>query len=446
MTKLILERHVSPELFKKVLGKLGDADSDKETLEVKKYFAKDCVAGPLIYLGIGETWTQIPKKLSGILTNPDLPSYVHGYIIDSKGSLELRKVLESYIPKTHRIPLSFKLGTDYDIAVSTQGTRNVIFDYARYLQDCNKSNKLKPVAIVPLPGWDYQGIFDSLDYKVNFLHLQASNKFQFDESDIQKLKDQIQPDEYVSLIVINAQHNPSGTNWTEEQVKSLIEWAKASNASLLIDDAFYGICNPDFQQTSALSVLASTLADSNINWLQVRSLGKQFNCNGWGIGSVAAPPALMDTIMFDYFTTHSHGSATPLQYAMAKWLSCDDSTDYLKSSNVEYKRKKDMLAAKLINLLGYPETAFHVGPTTSYILMSIPPRFVAKAEKLTEVEMEFKMQVLEKTGVLFGHGSMMYTEDMYKHSTPQLRVFLGPPFELLEEAMDRLFKHGFTYE
>eukprot|EP00834_Sanchytrium_tribonematis_P006762 NODE_532_length_6386_cov_0.597264.p4 type:complete len:157 gc:universal NODE_532_length_6386_cov_0.597264:5808-5338(-) len=117
--------------------------------------------------------------------------------------------------------------------------------------------------------------------------MKKSKQFQYDLNELMEIYDDLENDEYLACITINPQHNPTGINMSESQVNQLIQFADEHKSAFLIDDANFGICSAA-KPTIALKLLANYIQSDaysgSLLWCQVRSLGKQFSSNGWGIG------------------------------------------------------------------------------------------------------------------------------------------------------------------
>jgi len=139
-------------------------------------------------------------------------------------------------------------------------------------------------------------------------------------------------------IVINSPHNPSGTTWSEQQMRQL-ETLLAPTDIVLISDEVYEHMVYDgapHQSASRFDGLAERA-------FVVSSFGKTFHVTGWKVGYVAAPKALTHEFrkvhQFNVFTVN-----TPMQYALAAYMS--DPSPYLGLSSF-YQRKRDLFRAGL---------------------------------------------------------------------------------------------------
>ncbi|MEY2861964.1 MAG: hypothetical protein RL392_2422 [Pseudomonadota bacterium] len=139
-------------------------------------------------------------------------------------------------------------------------------------------------------------------------------------------------------IVINSPHNPSGTVWTDAEMRSLEDLLAPTNVLLISDEVyehmvFDGALHQSAAQYPGLAERAFI----------VSSFGKTYHVTGWKVGFVAAPSALTAEFrkvhQFNVFTVN-----TPMQHALAAYMT--NPTPYLDLSTF-YQRKRDLFRAGL---------------------------------------------------------------------------------------------------
>ena len=135
------------------------------------------------------------------------------------------------------------------------------------------------------------------------------------------------------LLIINSPHNPSGTIWSDEEMRKL-EALLAPTDVLLISDEVYEHMVFDGQPHQSAARYPGLAARAFI----VSSFGKTYHVTGWKIGTVAAPAALTAEFrkvhQFNVFTVN-----TPMQYGIAEYMK--DATPYLQLPAF-YQAKRDL--------------------------------------------------------------------------------------------------------
>ncbi len=200
--------------------------------------------------------------------------------------------------------------------------------------------------------------------------------------DWQQVKDSIT--DRTRLIILNTPHNPTGTIWSERDIRELREAIAGHDIYLLSDEVYEHMC---FDGDLHLSLLRyPDLAERSF---VVSSFGKTYHTTGWRIGYCIAPQPLMDEFLrihqFINFSTN-----TPMQYAIADFLSeCPQHHRVLADF---YQQKRDLFLRLLASsrfelipskgtyfqLAGYsaisaePDTVFSARLTREHKVASIP--------------------------------------------------------------------------
>lgn len=390
-----------------------------------------------------------------VTTVSSLPAHAHGYMLTPRGWPDLVDTLRPYITTSHRLGGVAELGADYDVASCSGHTRSVMPDFGRLLIEENEAGRhgsplrglralvrgRTPVAVVPGPGWDYAGAFTPVGYKMRTYPVHRQAAYQPDVREVTEVLARARRETAGPvLFVINAQHNPSASNWAPEAVRGMIRAALAIDASVLIDDAYFGVVDPGIVPTSALAILLEELAGldpvSRPRWLAVRSLGKQFACNGWGVGAQTAAPDTL-RLLGERLTWRTYPGG-PLELAMAAWLKDPDSQRYVDHHNQQLARKRAAAAQLLADELGYPPHAYFVGECTAFMLIDVPPW-------LAEEGLNYRQVSLNRAGVLIGEAHMSSPGRPLKAQGGRARLFVGAPEEVVTGALKALASAGLTW-
>ncbi|MFY8125991.1 MAG: pyridoxal phosphate-dependent aminotransferase [Hydrogenophaga sp.] len=134
-------------------------------------------------------------------------------------------------------------------------------------------------------------------------------------------------------IIINSPHNPSGTVWSDVDMRRLQDILSPTNVLLISDEVYEHMVFDGQEHQSAARFPA--LADRAFI---VSSFGKTYHVTGWKVGTVVAPAALTAEFrkvhQFNVFTVN-----TPMQHALAAHMA--NPAPYLELSAF-YQRKRDL--------------------------------------------------------------------------------------------------------
>jgi methionine aminotransferase len=134
-------------------------------------------------------------------------------------------------------------------------------------------------------------------------------------------------------IIINSPHNPSGTVWSDADMRRLQDILSHTNVLLISDEVYEHMVFDGQEHQSAARFPA--LADRAFI---VSSFGKTYHVTGWKVGTVVAPAALTAEFrkvhQFNVFTVN-----TPMQHALAAHMA--NPAPYMELSAF-YQRKRDL--------------------------------------------------------------------------------------------------------
>lgn len=173
-------------------------------------------------------------------------------------------------------------------------------------------------------------------------------------------------------MIINSPHNPSGTVWSEDDMRQL-EALLAQTEIVLISDEVYEHMVYDGQAHQSVARYPALAARAFI----VSSFGKTYHVTGWKIGSVVAPASLSAEFrkvhQFNVFTVN-----TPMQHGLARYMT--DPAPYLGLADF-YQRKRDRFRA------GLAQTRFRLLPCEGTYFqcvgidkLAVPERHLGEAD------------------------------------------------------------------
>lgn len=185
--------------------------------------------------------------------------------------------------------------------------------------------------------------------------------------------------ERTKLIVINTPHNPTGTVWSESDMRELIAIVRDTDILILSDEVYEHIIFDGLEHQSVIRF--SELAERSF---AVFSFGKTFHATGWKTGYCLAPRALTKELrkvyQFVNFTSNR-----PIQHAIADFLA--DSGNY-RSLGEFYQERRDYF----LNLIRGSRFRFTPAQGTYFQSLSY-------AEISDESDLEFSKRLVREHGV-----------------------------------------------
>jgi len=402
--------------------------AEQHIIDLQNVFNSNGV-NKFLYLAYGETWHLAPPQLQSLLMEADLMD--NGYQLSSWGRPRYREVLHRYIFEQNKLPSN----CDWIVGWSSTGTRTKIYDFARLVKNAADS---APMLIFAAPSWDYQGVFGSLNYRMNSFSLSCENNFLPLIDDFHDcLKKYCSAGKNHNIVVVlNTQHNPTGVNWPEHLTKQYLQLALEYQTSILIDDAYFGVDSKSEPATSALRILFELSAGQlKQPWLAVRSLGKQFQCNGWGLGAVVGERAVMEK-MGKLSYDHTYGYGGVWQSAMAKWLFMPESTDFISQFCQNLEDKKNYIKSFFSTQSDYPTKFLYNSTCSPYYLLKVPKIF----HKDFYPNRSFLLDILNKHHLIVAPANMALLEND-AHSD-WIRLYLGPSMAIVEQACAKLAQYS----
>jgi aspartate/methionine/tyrosine aminotransferase len=408
----------------------------KEVQLLKKYIIEGSKHGDVIFLSMGESWSRPDEYLLKHLVAA--PDYSHGYQLSQYGLPAFRQKAKEYLLRSNQI--TSEIHSSVEVAAVWSGTKNRMYTYGKYLAD-HYFEKSEKIAIVYKPSWEYGEVLSSLGYTIKYFELGKDllpNPLDFQKYiESKKIKK--------ALLVINAQHNPTGVMWPTNIVGDMVSISEKKNIALLIDDTYYGIVLPGVIPTSTLSCTVSKprYAQGLLPWLLVRSLGKESNTNGWGIGVQAAHPTILEQLIQNYVPIHGYNTAGLFQYSFSQWLLTKEHSEFLDMQNKKIAHNRGIIENALVNRFGYSYDDFIVGQCSPYFLFKIPLPY----QELGEEGATFFLNDFINHGIIMSSIRQRATHTVGEVNDLDkfIRVYIAPGEGKILDLVDRLEAIGFTY-
>lgn len=295
----------------------------------------------------------------------------------------------------------------YEILITTGASEAIDFALSALV---NKGENV----LVPSPGYPlYNALLSRLIGEARPYLLDEDNAWQPDINHIEK-----QIDEKTRAIVIINPNNPTGSVYSEDTLRQVIELARRYNLVILSDEIYDKLILNSKRHISTAS-LDKELPIVTFNGLSKCYLAPGFRI-GWSIIS-GAPELVKDyTEAMKKLVRARLCASHPKQFAISSAL--NGNQIHIKETTEKLIRRRDLTVKRLNAIPGIscqkPEGAFYAFPRI----------------EIDVDDEEFVKDLIRETGVVVVHGSGFGPLP----KTPHFRVVFLPPEDILNEAYDRL--------
>ena len=313
----------------------------------------------VIVMSLGEAFFDIPLMPMDDLPFPHIYHYTH-----SRGIPELREKICDYYFRTHGV----RVDPEREIIVTAGSKAAIHFSMMSVLDPGDE-------VIMHEPTWVSYPEQAKLCYGVPVLMPYTCGSRDYERYVTERSK----------LIVINNPHNPRGEVFTREDLRYLVDLAKANGLYVLADEAY-----SDFLVGEEFHSLG-LFDEEKSNVIICNSISKNFGISGWRLGYSITNAALTDQIL----KVNQHLVTCPasiLQYYMARHFDDIIKITYPQIAAVVEKRKR---IAEFMDGLGL---RYLPGSATFYFFVEIAPSRLSSEEFCTRLLMEDHVSVVPGLG------------------------------------------------
>lgn len=355
----------------------------------------------IIKLTLGEPDMNTPEhvKQAAIKSIQDNDSHY----APQKGKLELRKAISKYLRQTTSI--------DYDPeteVVVTVGATEAI--NAALFALSNPGDKVAiPTPVFSLY-WPVATLADA-DY---VLMNTASDNFKLTP---EKLEETIKQNPTIKAVILNYPTNPTGVEYTEDEIKALAKTIKEHHLYVITDE-IYSTLTYGVKHFSIASLIPERA-------IYISGLSKSHAMTGYRLGYVAGPAKIMAQIGKVHglmVTTTTDSSQAAAIEALEHGL--EDPEKY----RAVYRKRRDFVLKQLAEMgmqAVKPEGAF-------YIFAKIPAKY-GQDDMQFALDLAFKEKVGITPGSAFGPGGEGYVRMSYASSDENLREAMKRIKKFLQE-------------
>lgn len=216
------------------------------------------------------------------------------------------------------------------------------------------------------------------------------------------------------LLILNNASNPTGTLYTREELRKIIEWAAGRDIVILSDEVYSGLTyDGEF-------VSLGSFHDCQELILVVQSCSKHFAMTGWRVGMAFGPEKLINTLSMLQSQSTTGTSSISQWAALAAIQNAGKVGEYVRSAML---KRRDVLVGELNEIL-----KLGITPPASalYLFLSLQKLGIGDENSVNAC-----MRILETTGLALVPGSAFGAEGF-------VRLSFGSTEDVLHDAVDCL--------
>jgi len=303
------------------------------------------------HLNIGQPDIKAPSNFLEGISNYKEPLIKYG---PSEGLEELRIAFSEYYNDYSYDVLPS------EIMITTGGSEAIIFSLLVAL-DCGDE------LIVPEPFYtNYRGFAKMAGVKIVPVNTDRRNNFHLSIKELEKAITN-----RTKAILLCNPGNPTGTVYTEEELREVSHLIKKYNLFLLSDEVYR-----EFVYDSREFFSAFELSEIQDRVIVMDSVSKRFSLCGARIGTVVSKNKEVIKVMLKF--AQARLCPPTVEQILVKYILTSDYKDYIKKVVAEYERRRNLLYTELNKIsgvyCGLPEGAF-------YIMVDLP---VSDTEKFSK--------------------------------------------------------------
>ena len=226
------------------------------------------------------------------------------------------------------------------------------------------------------------------------------------------------------LLIFNSPCNPTGTVYTEKEIRKIAEVCERHNLTVISDEIYEKLIYGGEKHFSIASV-SPALKE---NTIVINGVSKSYAMTGWRLGYLAAPLSVAKAI--SSFQSHSTSNVnTMTQYAAVAALEGDDSA--LREMQTAFGKRRDFMIKKLEEMksLGFD----YVKPNGAFYAMLLCDNIYGRKYKGKKIggSLDFAEMLLDNKKVATTPG-IVFGDDSF------IRLSYALKEEDIEEGLNRI--------
>ncbi|MDB0036183.1 pyridoxal phosphate-dependent aminotransferase [Pelagibacteraceae bacterium] len=379
---------------------------------VKKATELKSAGKDIISLGAGEPDFDTPENIKQAAIQAIKDGKTKYTVVD--GTIELKRAVIGKFKRENNLIYNEK-----QVSVGVGG-KHVIFN--AILATINPGDEV----LIPAPYWvSYPDIVLLAGGTPVVVECEESADFKILPEQIEK-----NVTKNTKWIILNSPSNPTGSVYSEQELKDIGEILKKfPNVYIMSDDIYEHVLytkNKFFTIAQIPELFSRTLT--------INGLSKSYAMTGWRVGYAGGPENIIQGIA--KIQSQSTTNTSSISQAAAE-EALNGTQDFIKKRSDTFKERRDFVVKKLNSIEGLscknPEGAFYVFPNCKDC---IGKKDVNKKEIVNDTD--FVTSLLENTGVAVVQGSAFGKEGYFRISYATSMKNLSKALDKIEEYCKQL--------
>lgn len=379
---------------------------------VKKATELKSAGKDIISLGAGEPDFDTPENIKQAAIQAIKDGKTKYTVVD--GTIELKRAVIGKFKRENNLIYNEK-----QVSVGVGG-KHVIFN--AILATINPGDEV----LIPAPYWvSYPDIVLLAGGTPVVVECEESADFKILPEQIEK-----NVTKNTKWIILNSPSNPTGSVYSEQELKDIGEILKKfPNVYIMSDDIYEHVLytkNKFFTIAQIPELFSRTLT--------INGLSKSYAMTGWRVGYAGGPENIIQGIA--KIQSQSTTNTSSISQAAAE-EALNGTQDFIKKRSDAFKERRDFVVKKLNSIKGLscknPEGAFYVFPNCKDC---IGKKDINKKEIVNDAD--FVTSLLENTGVAVVQGSAFGKEGYFRISYATSMKNLSKALDKIEEYCKQL--------
>lgn len=225
-------------------------------------------------------------------------------------------------------------------------------------------------------------------------------------------------------LIMNSPSNPTGSGYTEDDLKALGDVLKKhEHVWVFTDDIYEHLVYDNFK----FKTIAQVNPELKSRTLTMNGMSKAYCMTGWRVGFAGGPKEMIKAMTMVQSQSITHTAAVSQAASIA---ALNGPHDFIEANNAVFKERRDLVVSMLNQANGLtcatPEGAFYVYPSCEGLIGKKAP-----SGKVIENDEDFVTELLQAEGVAAVHGEAFGL-------SPHFRISYATATDLLEDACQRI--------